>query len=73
MKDAPCFNHFPALSFLPSAAWAASLQEKSGSGQNSMAVYELRVYHVIEGKLEDLLRRFRDHTMKLLKSTASKT
>lgn len=28
-------------------------------------VYELRVYHANEGKLDDLLRRFRDHTMKL--------
>ena len=28
-------------------------------------VYELRVYHTYEGKLDDLLRRFRDHTMRL--------
>jgi len=55
----------PALSFLPPAAWADSLQEKPGSGQNSTTVYELRVYHVYDGKLEDLLRRFRDHTTKL--------
>jgi len=65
MKRRTMLQSLPALSFLPPAAWAASLQEKSGSGQNSTAVYELRVYHVIEGKLEDLLRRFRDHTMKL--------
>ena len=55
----------PALSFLPPASWAASLQGGSGSGQNSTTVYELRVYHVNDGKLEDLLRRFRDHTTKL--------
>ncbi len=55
----------PALSFLQPSAWADSLQEKLGSGQNSTTVYELRVYHVYDGKLEDLLRRFRDHTMKL--------
>jgi len=29
------------------------------------AVYELRVYHVYEGKLDELLARFRDHTMRL--------
>jgi hypothetical protein len=29
------------------------------------AVYELRVYHTLEGKLDDLLTRFRDHTTKL--------
>jgi hypothetical protein len=28
-------------------------------------VYELRIYHVNDGKLDDLLRRFRDHTMTL--------
>ena len=28
-------------------------------------VYELRVYHTFEGKLDDLLRRFREHTMQL--------
>ena len=55
----------PALPFLAPAAWAASLQEKPGSGQNATMVYELRIYHVYEGKLDDLLRRFREHTMKL--------
>jgi len=28
-------------------------------------VYELRIYHVVTGKLDELLARFRDHTMKL--------
>jgi hypothetical protein len=35
-----------------------------GAGQTS-TVYELRVYHTYEGKLDDLLRRFREHTTKL--------
>lgn len=39
-----------ALSFLP---------------QSSATVYELRIYHAHEGKLEALLARFRDHTMQL--------
>ena len=30
---------------------------------NSATVYELRIYHVIEGKLPALLARFRDHTI----------
>ena len=55
----------PAFSLLPPGAWAASLYEKSGSGQNSTTVYELRIYHVYDGKLEDLLRRFREHTTRL--------
>lgn len=29
------------------------------------AVYELRVYHTYEGKLNDLLTRFREHTMQI--------
>ncbi|MBS1851025.1 MAG: NIPSNAP family protein [Acidobacteria bacterium] len=29
------------------------------------AVYELRIYHTYEGKLDDLVARFRDHTTKL--------
>jgi len=28
-------------------------------------VYELRIYHAVPGKLDALLARFRDHTMKL--------
>lgn len=31
----------------------------------STAVYELRVYHTYDGKLDDLLTRFREHTTKL--------
>ncbi len=31
----------------------------------STAVYELRVYHTYEGKLDDLLKRFREHTMRI--------
>jgi hypothetical protein len=28
-------------------------------------VYELRIYHVVPGKMENLVTRLRDHTMKL--------
>jgi hypothetical protein len=31
----------------------------------STVVYELRIYHVVPGKMENLVARFRDHTMKL--------
>ncbi len=34
-----------------------------GAGAGSQECFELRVYHTYEGKLDDLLRRFRDHTM----------
>jgi len=33
--------------------------------QVSTGVYELRVYHAAPGKLDELLSRFREHTIKL--------
>jgi hypothetical protein len=52
--------------FVPVALWAAaSGQNSSSSKPAANAVYELRVYHTLPGKLEDLLARFRDHTVKL--------
>jgi hypothetical protein len=41
---------------------ASGLEAQSG-GVKSDVVYELRVYHANEGKLDALLARFRDHTM----------
>jgi hypothetical protein len=45
-------------------------ETKAGNKQNSDAphrVFELRTYHTNEGKLNDLHKRFRDHTCRLLK------
>jgi hypothetical protein len=46
---------------------AAAMLPKTLSSlpQSSTTVYELRIYHAHEGKLEALLARFRDHTMQL--------
>lgn len=41
----------------------ASGLEAQSDGVKSDVVYELRVYHTNEGKLDALLARFRDHTM----------
>jgi hypothetical protein len=65
MKRRTLLQSLPAAVLLPAAAWASSEREKPGLGQTSTAVYELRVYHTYEGKLDDLLRRFREHTMQL--------
>jgi NIPSNAP len=35
-------------------------------------VYELRVYHCYEGKLPDLLKRFREHTTKIFEKHSMK-
>ncbi|HYL84899.1 MAG TPA: NIPSNAP family protein [Candidatus Angelobacter sp.] len=52
----------PAAALLPAANWLSS---QSKTSVPSTTVFELRIYHTFEGKLDDLLRRFRDHTMKL--------
>ena len=41
----------------------ASGMEAQASAAKSDVVYELRVYHANEGKLDALLARFRDHTI----------
>src|SRR2546429_9863926 len=67
MKRRDLLQSLPAAALLPAAGWLSSLdhsQDKVSSGTSSM-VYELRVYHTYEGKLDDLLKRFREHTMKL--------
>jgi hypothetical protein len=65
MKRRTLLQSLPAAALLPAAAWASSERDKPAPGQTSTTVYELRVYHTYEGKLDDLLRRFREHTMKL--------
>jgi hypothetical protein len=65
MKRREMLQTLPAAALLSTASWASSRGEKSGAGPTSTTVYELRIYHVYEGKLDDLLRRFREHTMKL--------
>lgn len=45
------------------AQTAAGMGAQAGEG----VVFELRVYHTYEGKLDDLLARFRDHTVTIFK------
>ncbi len=40
----------------------AGEKEQGDTMAESAKVYELRIYHVVPGKLEDLVARFRDHT-----------
>jgi hypothetical protein len=44
---------------------AKAERAQGGAMGGSTVVYELRIYHVVPGKIEDLVARFRDHTMKL--------
>lgn len=49
------------------AAWVLSVTTFTSSHADDVAqrVFEIRTYTTAEGKLEDLHRRFREHTMKL--------
>jgi hypothetical protein len=42
-------------------------QGETGQAGSTGTVFELRVYHTYEGKLDGLLARFRDHTMTIFK------
>src|SRR5260370_26958824 len=72
MKRLSLLELLPAVAFFPTAAWLTWNQEKAGSGQSATPVYELRVYHTYEGKLDDVLRRFREHTTKLFEKHGMK-
>jgi hypothetical protein len=51
---------------------ASGLETQSGAAKSDV-VYELRVYHANEGKLEALLARFRDHTVAIFKRHGMKS
>ena len=51
----------------------ASEMEAQGGGAKSDVVYELRVYHANEGKLDALVARFRDHTDAIFKRHGMKS
>ncbi len=55
----------PALALLPAAVVAVADPEAAEAARSKTTVYELRIYHANEGKLDDLLKRFRDHTRSL--------
>jgi hypothetical protein len=54
-----------AFARVPAGSLASGEQDKGGGMAGSTAVYELRVYHANPGKLEGLVARFRDHTMRI--------
>jgi hypothetical protein len=58
----------PALALLSQCALAEAQEQKVAS-----TVYELRVYHAFEGKLDDLLTRFREHTIQLFEKHGIKS
>jgi hypothetical protein len=66
MKRRTLLQWLSAPAFIPGFAWASGLRGVEQNMQTSTtAVFELRVYHAVPGKLADLLTRFREHTVKL--------
>ena len=63
MNRRTLLQSIPALALLAQTAAA----EPQATGSPSTAVFELRIYHTYEGKLETLLTRFREHTMKIFR------
>jgi hypothetical protein len=59
-----------AAALLGKVTFAAA--QPASEPANSSTVYELRIYHTYEGKLDDLLTRFREHTMKLFEKHGMK-
>lgn len=62
----------PTIALLPTAIWATAQPDKAGPEGSASTVYELRIYHANEGKLDDLLKRFREHTTKLFEQHGMK-
>ena len=63
-------NRRDLLSMLGATALLPFMNEidlRAETPEKSAMVYELRIYHTFEGKLETLLTRFRDHTMTIFK------
>ena len=49
-------------------ALASALAGREAVAQaTDTTVYELRIYHTYDGKLDDLLKRFRDHTVSIFR------
>jgi hypothetical protein len=65
VKRRTLLQALPAAALLPASLWAAARENNANPAEASAAVYELRVYHAAQGKLGELLARFRDHTMKI--------
>jgi hypothetical protein len=64
VKRRTLLQALPAATLLPASLWATR-RDNATPDQAASSVYELRVYHVAPGKLNDLLSRFREHTIKI--------
>jgi hypothetical protein len=72
MKRRTLIQSLSVAALLPAANLLPASERIFGTAGESEMVYELRVYHCYEGKLPDLLKRFREHTTKLFEKHGMK-
>jgi hypothetical protein len=72
MKRRTLIQSISAAALLRVANPFAATKKSSDFIADSELVYELRVYHCYEGKLPDLLKRFREHTTKIFEKHGMK-
>lgn len=65
MKRRALIQSISAAALLPTADLLAAGEKEPDAAAQRDSVFELRVYHCYQGKLPDLLRRFREHTTKI--------
>jgi len=61
-----------SAALLPAAGLFSVNEKHSDFVADGDTVYELRIYHCFEGKLPDLLKRFREHTTKIFEKHSMK-
>jgi hypothetical protein len=67
MRRRVLFQGIGAGAILSAMAGVRGFAQMAEAGAGEGVVFELRVYHTYEGKLDNLLARFRDHTMTIFK------
>ena len=72
MKRRTLLQSIPAAALLPTVNFFPGTGRSSAFVADTDLVYELRVYHCYEGKLPDLLKRFREHTTKIFEKHGMK-
>src|SRR5712691_8535788 len=72
MKRRTLLQSISAAALLPTVNLFSATEKNSGFVADTDLVYELRVYHCYEGKLPDLLKRFREHTTKIFEKHGMK-
>jgi NIPSNAP len=72
MKRRTLIQSISAAALLPAAKLLDATETSADFVADSDMVYELRVYHCYAGKLPDLLKRFREHTITIFEKHGMK-